>query len=39
MHRSKMDVTPGTLDRMGGGEGSGAAHGDQGVDGTDAKFG
>ena len=24
---------------MGGGESSGAAHGDQGIDGTDAKFG
>jgi hypothetical protein len=39
MHLSKIDVSPGTLDRMGGGESSGAGHGDQGVDGTDAKFG
>jgi len=37
MHRGKMDVAPSTLDRMGGGESSGAAHGDQGIDGTDAK--
>jgi hypothetical protein len=38
MHRSKMNIAPGTLDRMSGGEGSGATHGDQGVNGTYAKF-